>query len=283
MPTVRFLLLVSLAVVLPLLPKVQLYWFNFFFHYLHLPFSWLDTFLHEISHGLVAVLTGGEIVKIHLRLNGGGECHYAGGWQMLVNFAGYAGASLWGAALYVGASSTVTVSSRLAIGVLLLVLISAWSKLIGLFALLGLTGVAGYSAALLAGIGLYLLAVSLVVRSSHPLATSILVFILLSGVLWVKDAESWLVLAVISLMIFVPLWFVQNRYIQLFVQFIGIYVLVNSTRSALALLSITRSGDDTRMANITKLPEVFWISVWALLSVALLLLLLRRSLRTAVR
>ncbi len=281
MSTLRFLVLVTVAVLLPLLPKVQFYWFNFLFHYLHLPFSWLDTFLHEISHGLVAVLTGGEIIKIHLRLNGGGECHYAGGWQILVNFAGYAGASLWGAALYVGASSTATVSNRLAIGVLLLVLISAWSKLVALFALLGLSGVVGYSVALAVGIALYLLAVSFVVRSSHPLATSILVFILLSGVLWVGDAESWLVLGAISLMIFVPLWFVQNRYIQLFVQFIGLYVLVNSTRSALALLSIARSGDDTRMANITALPESFWVSVWALLSVVLLLLLLRRSLRTA--
>lgn len=62
--------------------------------------------LHEISHGLAAVLTGGSIVKIEINAQQGGRCYTAGGIRFFVSSAGYLGSMLWGAAILVVASRT---------------------------------------------------------------------------------------------------------------------------------------------------------------------------------
>ncbi len=67
---------------------------------LSVPFGWLTTFFHEISHGLVALLTGGSIESIRLRLDGSGLCISRGGNAMLMLLAGYSGAVLWGMLIY---------------------------------------------------------------------------------------------------------------------------------------------------------------------------------------
>jgi hypothetical protein len=61
------------------------------------PFRIFVVFLHEISHGLAAVLTGGRIVSIGLSVNEGGVCVTRGGSRFLTLTAGYLGSLLWGA------------------------------------------------------------------------------------------------------------------------------------------------------------------------------------------
>jgi hypothetical protein len=61
------------------------------------PFRIFVVFLHEISHGLAAVLTGGAIVSIGLSFDEGGVCRTRGGWPFLILQAGYLGSLLWGA------------------------------------------------------------------------------------------------------------------------------------------------------------------------------------------
>ncbi len=53
--------------------------------------------LHEVSHGLAAVLTGGRIVSIELSPLEGGLCTTAGGWPFVIASAGYLGSALFGA------------------------------------------------------------------------------------------------------------------------------------------------------------------------------------------
>jgi hypothetical protein len=53
--------------------------------------------LHEISHGLVALATGGVIERIIISPNEGGLCQCPGGSAFLVLSAGYLGSLLWGA------------------------------------------------------------------------------------------------------------------------------------------------------------------------------------------
>ena len=52
--------------------------------------------LHEISHGLAAVLTGGSIVRIEISTRQGGVCYTAGGIGFIITSAGYLGSMLWG-------------------------------------------------------------------------------------------------------------------------------------------------------------------------------------------
>ncbi len=59
--------------------------------------------LHEISHGVMAVLTGGVIERIVITSNEGGLCECPGGSRFLTLTAGYLGSLLWGAAILVAA------------------------------------------------------------------------------------------------------------------------------------------------------------------------------------
>ena len=70
------------------------------------PLKIFVVFLHEVSHGLAAILTGGRIERIELSAAEGGLCVTRGGSRFLILNAGYLGSLLWGALfLVVGARS----------------------------------------------------------------------------------------------------------------------------------------------------------------------------------
>ena len=96
----------------------------------HVPFKWLEVYFHEISHGLVALLTGGRVVSIQLHSDGSGLCYYQGGWRLLVSFAGYAGAVVWGLLIYVSAKSLGKRANIIAWGLTLMIVVSTvlWAK-----------------------------------------------------------------------------------------------------------------------------------------------------------
>lgn len=71
-----------------------------------LPVKIMVVFLHELSHGLAAVLTGGEIVEIALSPQQGGHAITRGGSAFLILSAGYMGSLLLGAALLLVALRT---------------------------------------------------------------------------------------------------------------------------------------------------------------------------------
>ena len=66
----------------------------------HIPFTWVSVFFHEISHGMVALLTGGSVDKIKLHLAGSGLCYSSGGIRFLILQSGYFGAVFWGVIIY---------------------------------------------------------------------------------------------------------------------------------------------------------------------------------------
>ena len=70
------------------------------------PLKIFVVFLHEISHGLAAVATGGSIERIELSANEGGVCWTRGGSRFLTASAGYLGSMLWGGLLLVAGART---------------------------------------------------------------------------------------------------------------------------------------------------------------------------------
>ncbi len=68
--------------------------------FINIPFTWINTYFHEISHGLTALLTGGSIVRIELNISGSGLCVSRGGIAFLITNAGYIGATIWGYLIY---------------------------------------------------------------------------------------------------------------------------------------------------------------------------------------
>ncbi len=83
-----FIGLVAVAIFISYLPIISI------------PFTWVMTFFHEISHGIAALITGGSVDSIRLHLNGSGLCYTQGGVRFIVTFAGYTGAVVWGMLLY---------------------------------------------------------------------------------------------------------------------------------------------------------------------------------------
>jgi hypothetical protein len=112
------------------------------------PFRLFVVFLHEISHGLAAVATGGRIVSIGLSFDEGGVCLTRGGWPFVILNAGYLGSLLWGAAfLVLGARRTQARSVIAVVGgftlAVTLVYVRTWFGLVyGLAAAVVLLGVA---------------------------------------------------------------------------------------------------------------------------------------------
>lgn len=80
------------------------------------PFRLLTTIMHELSHGLVAILTGGTFVRFVVFADGSGMAYTAGGIRWLIIPAGYVGAALCGAALI--ALGRGQRRSQLALGIL---------------------------------------------------------------------------------------------------------------------------------------------------------------------
>ena len=70
------------------------------------PLKILVVFMHELSHGLAAVLTGGSIEEISLSAQEGGHAITRGGSRFIILSAGYVGSLLFGVALLLMALRT---------------------------------------------------------------------------------------------------------------------------------------------------------------------------------
>jgi hypothetical protein len=68
------------------------------------PIKLFVVLLHEVAHGIMAVVTGGSIVKIEIDPRIGGVCYTAGGIQFLVASAGYIGSIFLGGWIFLLAS-----------------------------------------------------------------------------------------------------------------------------------------------------------------------------------
>jgi hypothetical protein len=114
----RFWLILFAALILSQIPIISI------------PFKWLESYFHEISHGLAALFTGGSIVRIQLFPNGAGLCTTRGGLSFAISFMGYAGAALWGIGIYFIAAMNQRVAQILSgiIALLLLTTIIFWAR-----------------------------------------------------------------------------------------------------------------------------------------------------------
>jgi len=215
MSPIRFLFFILLSLLLVYVPFLKI---------LGYPFQWLEAYLHEISHGLTAVLSGGRVVSITIAFNGDGLCSYIASHPQTVLFFGYAGTTIWGALIYSGALSSVRVAHRIALVMVLLLMVT--------------------------------------------------------GILWMKpELESWIILMVRISIIFFPLWFVRYHTVQHFVQFVGIFIMVNNIQSVLKLFNISDRGDHKKLAELTDVPMTVWIWSWLIFCVAVLLFFAVKSFR----
>jgi len=108
----HFFILLFFAIVIKQLPLISI------------PFNWLESYFHEISHGIAAILTGGKVLRIQLFANGAGLCTTQGGISFVISFSGYAGATLWGWGIYKLASAHQKAAQGFSVLILILLVSS---------------------------------------------------------------------------------------------------------------------------------------------------------------
>ena len=69
-------------------------------HWVTYPLRLLVTFIHEGSHALATILTGGSVHAINIDPSGSGITLSAGGFNPIIASAGYLGATLYGAFIH---------------------------------------------------------------------------------------------------------------------------------------------------------------------------------------
>ncbi|WDE03527.1 M50 family metallopeptidase [Thalassomonas viridans] len=205
----QFWLFLAAAAVIRELPLVSI------------PFKWLESYFHEISHGIAALVSGGQIVQIQLFPNGAGLCTTRGGSALLISFFGYAGAILWGGLIY----SLAGKHQRIA-------------QVFSAFLVLLLVG---------------------------------------SMVLWVRDLLTFFILTVLLAMLAVTVKMPKLKYLQALMQLIGVIVLLNSLFSPFYLIDGRDIGDGAALADLTLIPEIIWVGIWSASALGMALLLARKS------
>lgn len=89
------LIVLGLAATLVLLSRIPVFGLVFY------PFRLFGTFVHEICHGLAAILTGGEFQRFAVNPNLSGVAFSRGGISWIIASAGYVGSTLFGGLLLV--------------------------------------------------------------------------------------------------------------------------------------------------------------------------------------
>lgn len=113
----RFFIELFVAFIVTRLPLIQI------------PFKWLESYFHELSHGLATLMTGGSVSHIQLFPNGAGLCFSQGGWPVIIGFSGYFGAALWGFLLFMLATSSRGIRASYALlGAGVLLTIALWGR-----------------------------------------------------------------------------------------------------------------------------------------------------------
>ncbi len=78
------------------------------------PFKLFGTFVHEWSHALVAIATGGRVLELQINADLSGETMTSGGWLLPIFSAGYTGAAIVGALLLL---TPTRFANRLLVGI----------------------------------------------------------------------------------------------------------------------------------------------------------------------
>jgi Peptidase M50B-like len=219
-------------------------WFIPYADYLVYPIRLFVTFVHEGSHALIAVLTGGSVQSLTIASDGSGAVYSApSGWfgAMLTSSAGYLGTTVFGV-------------------IMLLLIRRSVSPHKVLFASGAFVGVMTIIFGILSPIFHFL---------SLNVAFSSVLFTIVAGIL-------------LTVGLFAIAKFASFKVANFAVAFLAIQCLMNSLSDLKTVFFINAplvgtsiSNDAANMAAATGLPGVVWVVIWIAISVVMISLGLR--------
>lgn len=219
-------------------------WFIPYGAYVLYPLRLFVTFIHESSHALIAVLTGGSVQSLTIAADGSGLTYSAP--------SGFIGGLLTSSAGYIG--TTV-------FGVLMLFLIRK-----------------NFSPnKILTALGIFVGAMLLIFTVISPVFNIFSLQVAYSSLLFTAFAGTILAAALVALGIFG-----RPGIAKFAVAFLAVQCLLNAITDEVTLFLINSpfvgsdiQNDASNMAVATHLPGVFWVFIWMGLSIAMISLGLR--------
>ncbi len=214
-------------------------WFIPYAEYMVYPIRLFVTFIHEGSHALVALLTGGAVQSLTVMSDGSGVVYSASSsWLsgLLTSSAGYLGTTLFGVLMLVLIRKSVSpnkvlVASGILVGVL-----------------------------------------TLVFGTFSPVFNFMTLNVTLSSVLFTIFVGTVLTAGLIALGKFASL-----KVANFAVAFLAIQCLLNALSDLKTLFFINAplvgsdlQNDATNMANATGIPGFAWVIIWILISVVMI-------------
>lgn len=91
----------ALVILLVLLIISLLIWDTYFIY----PIKLCVVLLHEMSHALATIISGGKIIEMKIGFDLGGKCETEGGNNILIASAGYLGSLIWGLIIFLAPNS----------------------------------------------------------------------------------------------------------------------------------------------------------------------------------
>ena len=231
------LLLLATAITLVL-------WFIPYAEYLVYPIRLFVTFIHESSHALMAVLTGGSVQSLTIAVDGSGEVYSASSGMisgLLTSSAGYLGTT--------------------AFGVLMLFLIRR-----------------SFSAnKILIALGIFVAAMTVVFTIISPVFNFLSLNATFSSIVFTIVAGSLLAAGLVAMGLYS-----KGKVAGFAVAFLAVQCLLNAALDLINVFFINAPfvgadvhTDAANMAAATGLPGIVWVMIWMIISVVMISLGLR--------
>jgi hypothetical protein len=257
-----------------------------FAHIITYPFLIFSTFIHETAHAMAAVLTGGDVESLTVRMDGSGVTYTRGGFRFLISSAGYVGTTLFGALLLILSGRERNVRQVLIGAALFVLMITALfvgqaNNLIVLGLIAAIATLFGFSARRLQS--------PAIKRAPMIGVAAALLVVLLGYLLWTKSLFSWSAGLLIASALIGVARFASSRFAHFFLTFLAVQCSLNALNAIKNLYFVSLNSacgnDAATMASLTGLPAWIWAVLWAVLSVFILTIsaafYARKSLRTS--
>jgi hypothetical protein len=250
------------------------------------PFLIFSTFVHETAHAVAALLTGGTVESLIVRIDGSGITYTRGGSRLIVSSAGYIGTTLFGAFLLILSHKQSNVRRVLSGTALFVLIITAlfvgYTNNLVVLSLIA-------AIAVLVGTGARRLPLPNVNRTKIIGGAFALLIVLLGYLLWTKSLFSWSAGLLISSVLIGVARFGSIRFAHFFLTFLAVQCSLNALDGIKTLYFISlRSScgnDAATMASLTGIPAWIWAVFWAALSFFILAIsaamYARKTLRTS--
>ena len=257
------------------------------------PFRILTTIVHELSHALATIVTGGQVLGIQINPNGSGVTFVRGGWAVPVASAGYLGTTLFGGALLLLAKLKLPAKrfTLFALATTLVVSLLVWMIDYGkLFQHVGQNLFILFATILASGAVFFASFQKGVIGQPRKVLQFIGAALGIGGLLWTID-----ILYILSTSFAIGMVLViagglgliayrgPNLAVTYFFYTLAIISNLNAFWDLLNVIAGTTSvnghNDATILAAATGIPAVFWAGLWLVIGIAVMVQCFRVALR----